>query len=361
MIRMEGIVLSGANNLFSILCDDGERRLCAIKGKRIKGMTGEYNALAAGDEVEVSTGDEERPGDPDLPCPGGRSLPMARGMITALKARRNVFGRYNEKGRANQSIAANVDIVVCVASPSIPPFRPRFVDRVAILSEAARVPLLIALNKSDMGVDAQTESRLALYAQLGYGVLRCSALSGRNVERLAELLRGRTSVFVGQSGVGKSSLLNAIEPGLARRVGEVSEKYARGRHTTTMAELMVLGGGTRIIDTPGVRRLALRGIEPLGLDAYFPELAALSPLCEFGLSCTHTGESGCRITLAVEEGRVNADRYESYLRVRRELETNAEYSGKEGRSAPGPRSSGIRRGDGARKTARFHGREEADD
>jgi len=335
---MEGIVLYGANNLFSILCEDGERRLCEIKGKRIKDKKGEYNALAAGDAVEVSPSD------------------AGRGMVTALKPRRNVFGRYNEKGRAKQSIAANVDIVVCVASPSFPPFRPRFVDRVAILAEAARVPLLIALNKSDLGTDEETEARLSLYEALGYGILRCSASTGQNVAALLDRLRDRTSVFVGQSGVGKSSLLNAIEPGLGRRTGEVSEKYARGRHTTTMAELVILNGGTRIIDTPGVRRLALRGIEPGELDAYFPELAALAPLCEFGLSCTHSNESGCRITRAVEEGLVHEDRYESYLRVRCELEANAEYSPNEGRSAPGPRSSGVRRGDGARKTARFHGK-----
>jgi putative ribosome biogenesis GTPase RsgA len=128
-----------------------------------------------------------------------------------------------------------------------------------------------------------------------------------------------------------------------------------------MAELVTMDGSTRIIDTPGVRRLALRGIDPGELDAYFPELAKLSPLCEFGLSCTHTDESGCRIKGAVEEGLVNEDRYESYLRVRHELEVNAEYSAKEGRSAPGRRSSGIRRGDGARKTARLHGRDRHED
>ncbi len=347
---MEGIVLFGVNNLFSILCADGERRLCVIKGKRIKDRTGEYNALAAGDEVDVEAGVAGRVGE------------QGRGTITGLKTRRNVFGRYNEKGRANQSIAANVDLVVCVASPSFPPFRPRFVDRVAILSEAAHVPLLIALNKSDLGTDAETELRLALYEKLGYGIIRCSAHTGLNVGKLARRLDGITSVFVGQSGVGKSSLLNAFEPGLARRVGEISEKYARGRHTTTMSELVVLRGGTRVIDTPGIRRLALRGIEPFGLDAYFPELAELSPLCEFGLSCTHTDESGCRITRAVEEGLVHEDRYESYLRVRYELGASADYGAKEGRSALSPRSSGIRRGDGARKTARFHhGRDESDD
>ncbi len=343
---MEGLVLFGTNNLFSILCEDGERRLCAIKGKRIKDMTGEYNSLAAGDEVELSPVIDERPD-------GARPDLAGRGMITALRPRRNVFGRYNEKGRAKQSIAANVDLVVCVASPAFPPFRPRFVDRVAILAEAAHVPLLIALNKFDLGTDDETEARLQLYEELGYGILRCSASTGLNVDSLLERLRGKTSVFAGHSGVGKSSLLNAIEPGLGRRTGKISEKYARGKHTTTMAELVVMGGATRIIDTPGVRRLALRGIEPGELDAYFPELKNLSPLCEFGLSCTHSDESGCRIIRAVEEGLVHEDRYESYLRVRCELEANAGYAAKEGRGAG--RGSGVRRGDGARKIARFHG------
>lgn len=352
---MEGLVLSGTNNLFSVLCEDGERRLCAIKGKRIKDRTGLYNAVAAGDEVEVALEDE-------APVPHGapaRPSP-ARGMITALRPRRNVFGRYNEKGRANQSIAANVDIVVCVASPSFPPFRPRFVDRVAILAEAAQVPLLIALNKSDLGCDAEIEERLSLYGRLGYEILRCSAASGDNVQALLARVTGLTSVFVGQSGVGKTSLLNAIDPALGRRTAEVSEKYARGKHTTTMAELVLLGGGTRIIDTPGVRRLALRGIEPGELDAYFPELAKLSPMCEFGLSCTHSDESGCRITRAVEEGLVHGDRYESYVRVRWELESNAEYTPKEGRGGSARRGSGVKRGDGARKIARFHGKDEDD-
>jgi ribosome biogenesis GTPase / thiamine phosphate phosphatase len=352
---MEGTILCGTNNHFTVLCDDGGKRLCAIKGKRIKDKTGVYNALAAGDEVEIAADKASRPREAESP-----GL-MERGMITALRGRKNVFGRYNEKGRAQQAIAANVDIVVCVASPAYPPFRPRFVDRVAILAEAARVPLLIALNKSDLGIDEETDERLALYEKLGYGSMRCSAASGQNVAGLLDSLRGKTSVFVGQSGVGKTSLLNAIQPGLGRRTGEVSEKYARGRHTTTMAELIVLTGDTRIIDTPGVRRLALRGIDPVGLDAYFPELAKLSPLCEFGLSCTHTDESGCRITRAVAEGLVHEDRYESYLRVRFELEANAEHSPREGRSAPGPRSSGIRRGDGARKTARFHGKDGDED
>jgi len=355
---MEGLVLGGSNNVFTVLCDDGEKRVCAIKGKRIKDKTGEYNALAAGDLVEVEL--------PAIGVPGaasgtgsaaaGIAGPAGSGMITSLKPRRNVFGRYNEKGRAKQSIAANVDLVVCVASPSFPPFRPRFVDRVAILAEAAHVPLLIALNKADLGSDEGTDERLKRYAELGYGILRCSTFTGEGIAELLAGLRGRTSVLVGQSGVGKSSLLNAIDPGRDRKTGGLSLKYARGRHTTTMAELFLLDGATRIIDTPGVRRLALRGIEPGELDAYFPELRSLSPQCEFGLSCSHSDEPGCRIRAAVEGGQVHEDRYESYLRIRGELEANAEYSAKEGWSVPS-----ARRGDGARKAARFHGRKDEDD
>jgi ribosome biogenesis GTPase / thiamine phosphate phosphatase len=341
---MEGLVLGGSNNVFTVLCDDGEKRACAIKGKRIKDKSGEYNALAAGDLVEIEQSTD------------GAAGASARGMITALKPRRNVFGRYNEKGRAHQSIAANIDLVVCVASPSFPPFRPRFVDRVAILAEAAHVPLLIALNKTDLGSDAKTDERLRRYAELGYGILRCSAFTGEGIGELLLCLRGKTSVLVGQSGVGKSSLLNVIDPGRDRKTGDLSLKYARGRHTTTMAELSIIDGATRVIDTPGVRRLALRGIEPGELDAYFPELRSLSPQCEFGLSCSHSDESGCRIRAAVEEGEVHEDRYESYLRIRWELEANTEYSAKEGWSVPS-----ARRGDGARKAARFHGRKDEDD
>jgi len=332
---MQGLVLWGANNLFHVLGEDGSRRLCAIKGKRLKDQSGVYNALAAGDRVQLAV-------DPATPD---------RGLVVGLLPRRNVFGRFNEKGRAVQAIAANVDMVVCVSSPSLPPFRPRFIDRVAVLAEAAAVPLLIVLNKIDLGLRQAIEERLSSYASLGYEGLLVSARSGLGLAELRERLSGKTSVFAGQSGVGKSSLLNALEPGMGRRVDAVSEKYERGKHTTTMAELATLADGvTRIIDTPGVRRLALRGIDPNCLDAYFPELAPLSPRCEFGLSCTHTDEHGCRITRSVEDGLILADRFESYLRIREELAATAGYRPREGR-----RVSTRSRGDGARKARRASG------
>jgi ribosome biogenesis GTPase len=309
---MLGIVLSFSNHYARVRCEDNTVRLCTIKGKRIRSLDGWYNALAAGDRVSVQI------------------ISDGEGVIEKLLPRRNVFGRFNEKGGADQAFAANIDMVVCVTSANSPPFRPRFIDRVSVITEQCGVPLLILFNKIDLGSDEHAEARLSVFESLGYKVLRCSALLQQGLNALRESILGKTAVFVGQSGTGKSSIINVLMPGIDRKVAAISEKYNRGKHTTTLAELFFSPeGDIAVIDTPGFRRLAMRNIEPDDLSAYFPDMMPFIGKCAFGASCSHTHESGCAIMDAVQNGIIHYDRYESYLRIRSELERSRQWKKEE--------------------------------
>ncbi len=336
---MKATILFSSNNLAMALFEDGKERLCSLKGKRIKTLNGSYNGLTAGDEVEAEPAGEDR------------------GLILKLYPRRNSFGRYNEKGRADQAIAANLDLVVCVTSPKLPPFRPRFIDRMAVLAERAGSPFLILMNKIDLGLAPDIELRLRDYERLGYGVLRCSAARREGLDKVAARLPDKTVVFAGQSGVGKSSILNALVPGLTQKTADVSEKYDRGKHTTTMAQLIMASRGFRIIDTPGIRRLALRGIPPDELAFCFPEMSDLVIDCALGSRCTHGEEGGCAIREAVQQGAIHPDRYESYLRIREELSLPAEWK-RSGVRDPGRRSRSLPRARASNRT--LSGLEELD-
>jgi ribosome biogenesis GTPase len=322
---MRGLVIRGSRNVFTLRIETpgtpGGLFECRIKGKVLKGAEGYYNPLAPGDWVTC---------EPDPARPG-------TGRILALEERRNLFTRFNQKGRAPQILAANVDLALCVTTPASPPFRPRFLDRILLQGDIAGIPPVILCNKCDLlGDDPDVEERLEDYRRIGYPVLRVSALTGEGMDVLAGLLANRFSVFVGQSGVGKSSLINALAPGLNRKVGSLNEKYDRGNHTTTMSALLDLppeglpassafpvppapGGRTRVIDTPGLRRLVPDGIPAAELILYLREFAPLAGKCTYGLSCSHRTEPGCKIMEAVAAGVIHEDRYESFLRIRDEL------------------------------------------
>jgi len=300
---VKGLVIRGSRNIFSVRIEEKEKENeieCRIKGKVLKDVKGYYNPLSPGDVVKIEDG-----------------------QITGVEKRRNEFARYNQKGQAPQLLAANVDLVVCVASVSSPPFRPRFLDRALLQADAAGIPAAIVCNKYDLaqdGGDPDIEERLSDFQRIGFPVFRLSVLSGIGMDEFKRFISGKFSVLVGQSGVGKSSLVMALIPGLEIKTGAVNEKFDRGNHTTTQGILLEMPfSKTRIVDTPGIRRFAPTEIQAENLVLYMREFAPLAGKCSYGLSCSHETEPGCKIMEAVHAGVIHEDRYESFLRIRKEL------------------------------------------
>jgi ribosome biogenesis GTPase len=213
-----------------------------------------------------------------------------------------------------------------------PPFRPRFLDRALLQADAAGIEPVILCNKYDLVNEENdevldVEERLEDFRRIGYTVLCVSAKTGEGIAELRSLIRGRfsggsfagCSVLVGQSGVGKSSIINALLPESNVRVGAINEKYDRGNHTTTQASMVEISGGTFLIDTPGIRRFVPDGVSPADVILHMREFAPLAGKCTYGLSCSHRTEPGCKIMEAVAAGVIHGDRYESFLRIQDEL------------------------------------------
>jgi ribosome biogenesis GTPase len=303
-----GLVIRGSKNIFTV-CTGTAIMECRIKGKVLKDSENLHNPIAPGDRVVVETQDPS----------------FDTGLILSVEERRNVFSRFNQKGGASQLLAANVDMVLCLTTPSSPPFRPRFLDRVLVQADAAGIEAAVICNKYDLAdSDPDLEERLQDFSNIGYRVLRVSAKTGMGLDEFQSLIEGKTCVLTGQSGVGKSSLINALCPALDIRVGELNEKYDRGNHTTTMSFMATLPAAadrkeTRLIDTPGLRRFIPDGIGAGDLILYFREFAPLAGRCSFGLSCSHRTEPGCKIMEAVHAGVIHEDRYESFLRIQDDL------------------------------------------
>jgi ribosome biogenesis GTPase len=328
---LSGQVLIGINTIYTVMVE-GRRLQCRIKGKVLKRDQRTYNPIAPGDFVDVVA---------DL-------LDPAEGKIIAVHPRRTSLARWNKKGRAPQIIAANADFAVCVTSPKSPPFRPRFIDRLIVAAEAGGMTPLILLNKCDLEIGPGVRERLSHYERMGYGILCCSAISGQGLSAIEESLGGHCAVFVGQSGVGKTSILNALSPGMGLKVGPISSKHDRGSHTTNYSALFAMKGDLRLIDTPGVRELELSAVLPEEVSFYFRDFAAFADGCSYQ-PCSHDGEPGCAVAAAAVTGGVHPDRYESYRRILRELRA---------KTGPGKNARGTAHGrTNARGTA--HGRTNA--
>jgi len=308
-----GLVLRGSRNIFTVRPNteqSGQHTIeCRIKGKVLKIAEDHYNPIAPGDMVKI----EINPAQPDT------------GMIVGLEKRKNFFSRFNQKGSSPQLLAANVDLVLCMTSRQSPPFRPRFLDRVLLQADSAGIQAIIVCNKIDLDTDGYTDDtldadeRLEDFRRIGFDVAFISTKTGEGLDDLRHRLEGKRSVLIGQSGVGKSSLINALMPEINLRTGKINEKYDRGNHTTTLSAMVEINNGTWIIDTPGIRRFIPNGIGPEELILNMREFAPLAGQCSYGFSCSHRSEPGCKIMEAVSAGVIHEDRYNSFLRIHDEL------------------------------------------
>jgi ribosome biogenesis GTPase len=272
--------------------DDGRRFRCAVRRLLRTLATDHRNIVAAGDRVWIrpSLGDQ--------------------GFIERVEPRHGLLTR-GSRGREH-IIVANVDQVVIVVSLVEPELKPHLIDRYLVSAEQGGIAPIICLNKADLVDPAAYQPIIGLYSQLGIPTLLTSATTGIGIERLRQRLPGRQTVFSGQSGVGKSSLLNAIQPGLGLAVREVSDVNQKGKHTTTSAQLIRLDVGGWVVDTPGIRQFELWDIIPEEVEGFFPEFRPFVPLCAFP-DCTHTHEERCAVKDAVARRLINDRRYTSYL------------------------------------------------
>lgn len=272
--------------------EDGTIYRCAVRRLLKSLVTDERSIVTTGDRVWFrDAGNDE-------------------GMIERVEPRHGVLTRASR--RREQVLVANVDQLIIVMSLVEPDLKPHLIDRYLALAQKGGLAPILCLNKADLVEHANLQSLVGAYSQLDVPTMLTSAKTGEGVDRLRELLQGRASVFSGQSGVGKSSLLNAIQPGMSLKVSDVSESTQKGRHTTTTAELIKLDFGGWVVDTPGVRQLQPWDTIPEEVEGFFPEMRPFVPLCGFP-DCTHTHEAKCAVKRAVDRRQISVRRYHSYI------------------------------------------------
>jgi ribosome biogenesis GTPase len=277
---------------------------------------GEYEAALRG-RLKQGTDTKLAVGDDVMVSPGGRG---AQWTIEKILPRRSALSRRAPGGGPGERVvAANVDQVLVVFATAQPEPHVRMIDRFLVIAEGNRLAGLLVVNKIDLQDVAAARRRFGAYERAGYPVFYTSTRTGTGLPALHEALAGRTTALAGPSGVGKSSLLNALYPGLNLRVGEISQSVQKGRHTTVGAWLHPLPDGGYVVDTPGLREIGLWGLLPSDLDACFPEFRPYIGACRFG-DCTHRVEPGCAVRAAVSEGQIDSERYASYIKLRAEAD-----------------------------------------
>lgn len=295
-----GVIIKSTGNLYWVRDNNNQIYQCRLRGKlRIENLK-TTNPIAVGDIVYVEEKEDKSY------------------VIIDIEPRKNcIIRKATKTSKQKHIIAANLDLSIIIITILYPRVSSGFIDRLLVSAEAYDVPSVLVFNKIDL-YNSQEIQKLnyyeKLYSSVGYQVISVSAKTGANLDEFKKILQGKTSLLTGHSGVGKSTLLNAIEPNLNLKTSEISKKFLKGTHTTTFVEMISLSFGANVIDTPGIKEFGLVDFEPWELGYWFPEIRKYMSQCKF-YNCTHLREPGCLVIEAVEKGYVSAERYQNYANI----------------------------------------------
>ena len=300
---MNGLVIRNTGSWYTVYTDDAQLIDCKIKGNfRLKGIRS-TNPVAIGDRVEIITNSD------------------GTAFISNIEDRRNyIVRKASNLSKQSHILASNIDCCFLIVTVNYPETATTFIDRFLASAEAYRIPVVLVFNKIDRYNEDDLrylDGMINLYTSIGYECIKVSALNGDGIEELRQKLEGKITLFSGNSGVGKSTLINAILPDLNVKTGDISEYHNKGMHTTTFSEMFAISGGDyrkgALIDTPGIKGFGTFDMEKEEIGGYFKEIFAMSENCKFGCQCTHTHEPGCAVRTAVEQHLISESRYTSYL------------------------------------------------
>ena len=320
--EVRGVVLGGTGGVWQVRTEGGETVDASLRGrlkksnsgKRADGSLRRDTVSAAASTLKLAVGDDVRLDQSDA---GG-----AWSIAEILPRRSKLARRAPGGGQGERIVAANVDQVIVMFAAAKPDPHPRMLDRFLVIAEGNNIPARVIINKIDLVGEEAARARFDDYARIGYPVHYTCVKTGAGLESLREVLNGRRSVLTGPSGVGKSSLLNALFPGANLRVGAISESVNKGRHTTVGALMLPLPGsdGGYVIDTPGLREVGLWALVADQLDQCFPEIRGLSDQCRFA-DCRHVSEPDCAVRAALRDGAISPQRYDSYMKLLEEIQS----------------------------------------